>query len=303
MKFNLTYFIKILSNVFIMDGIKNNVSANLNNYDEYDYLTKLLTIDGQTIVGPPGPQGPPGQSDTIVIGITSTLAPSSAATVVDTQTSTATGTQHSLAFGIPQGIQGPQGEKGEKGEKGNTGASTLEAMAAAAEATAAASAASASASAAGVAAGQSAAYADAAEAAAASINGEFEGRVSALETKTQFQNSFTDINLDQNTDFDGYLNVKSNSGSNGIVLNGNSKKISCGNTTIENNIVTSNTIYTNTIDAGDSFSDLNIGKYSGLNINIGNPILASSVITRNVINLYGKVNFSNDDIVGNFFQF
>jgi hypothetical protein len=248
------------------------------------------------------PSGTVGTQCTVNVGTTTTLPPNTNATVTNSGTSISA----ILNFGIPTGATGPQGEQGEqgpRGERGPAGESTFEAMLAAAAAAASATAASTSATASAAAAVQSAEYAAAAEAAAASINGEFNGRITTLETKTQFQNSFTDMNLDSNTDFDGILNIKTNSGSNGVVIDGNTKKIFVGNTTIENNIITSATVYTNTIDAGDSFSDLNIGKYSGLNINIGNPILASSAITRNVINLYGKVNFSNDDIVGNFFQF
>lgn len=60
-----------------------------------------LTHSGR--VGPTGPVGPAG---TITIGDTTTLAPGSDATVVNTGTPTAA----VLDFGIPEGIQGIQGE-------------------------------------------------------------------------------------------------------------------------------------------------------------------------------------------------
>jgi len=67
------------------------------------------------------------------VASTTTLPAGSAATIVDTTTTFPTYVNHSLAFGIPQGLQGvdgtdgtdgatgPKGDKGDKGNKGDTG--------------------------------------------------------------------------------------------------------------------------------------------------------------------------------------
>ena len=65
-------------------------------------------FDGGGTVGPPGPPGAAGAAATIAIGATNTLAPGSAATVVNSGTSSAA----ILNFGIPEGLQGPPGPAG-----------------------------------------------------------------------------------------------------------------------------------------------------------------------------------------------
>lgn len=69
-------------------------------------------------VGATGPQGPP--YTTITVGSTTTLSPSSSATV--TGTSTNNGANLSLAFGIPAGATGATGATGPQGPAGATGA-------------------------------------------------------------------------------------------------------------------------------------------------------------------------------------
>lgn len=68
-------------------------------------------FNGGGTVGPAGPPGPPGAAGaaaTIVVGATNTLAPGSAATVVNSGTAN----NAILDFGIPEGIQGPPGPAG-----------------------------------------------------------------------------------------------------------------------------------------------------------------------------------------------
>ena len=65
----------------------------------------FIQDDGSGIPGPPGPRGLQGQSATIAVGTTTTLAPGSSATVTNSGTSLAA----VFDFGIPQGVTGPQG--------------------------------------------------------------------------------------------------------------------------------------------------------------------------------------------------
>ena len=202
----------------------------------------------------------------------------------------------------PQGIQGDKGDKGDKGDQGDQASSTLAAIAAAAAASASAGAAATSATAAGSSAISAANSATAAEAAAESITNEYEPRIAALETKTEAQDGYTDINGKFVTTFKDLTSITNSAGYNKISLDGNAQKITCGTSTVESGVITTPIVYVNKIDAPDSYTDINIGKFSNQNINIGNPITAGSVFQSNV-NFYGKVNFGFTDIVGTVFQF
>lgn len=71
-----------------------------------DQLCNKTYVDG--VVAPPGPPGPPGAAATITVGSTTTLAPGSSATVVNSGSSSAA----ILDFGIPEGQQGVPGPPG-----------------------------------------------------------------------------------------------------------------------------------------------------------------------------------------------
>lgn len=68
-----------------------------------------------------GPTGPTGPSSTATVGVVTTLAPGSSATVSNTGTATAA----VYNFGIPQGVTGPQGPTGPTGPTGPSGGITL----------------------------------------------------------------------------------------------------------------------------------------------------------------------------------
>lgn len=285
-----------------MNGYKNYVPANVNNYNEYDYVSKLLTISGEYIVGPAGPPGPPGISPTLAVGNTYTTSPGTNANVIDT----ISGTTHTLTFYIPEG---QKGDTGSKGEKGDTGASTLEAELAAAEASASAASASTSAATCAGLVAQCAGYAEACEASVAecqaiadSINTEFEGRVAALETKTEFQDAHTDTSGNKITEFNGQVKINNADGYHKIILNGDSQQISVGSSSMASNTVTSQNIYVKNIDAPDSFTDINIGRYSNMNVNIGNPMTTGTLLQSD-INFYGRINFGFNSIIGTIQQF
>jgi hypothetical protein len=63
-----------------------------------------------------------------------------------------------------------------------------------------------------------------------------------------------------------------------------------------------NNVWSNNIDAVDSFHSINIGNNSNLNVNIGNQATVFTPLQTN-INFYGKVNFGFNSIVGTFNQF
>lgn len=67
--------------------------------------------------GPQGPQGTPGQAATVSIGAVNTLPSGSAATVLNTGTSSAA----VLQFNIPAGTVGPAGAAGAAGAQGTAG--------------------------------------------------------------------------------------------------------------------------------------------------------------------------------------
>jgi hypothetical protein len=252
------------------------------------------------------PQGQKGDGATITVNSTTTGGAGTSAVVTNVGTLTAA----LLDFTIPQGIQGNKGDKGEKGDNGDATAATAAAVAAAGSAAAAAvSASSASASAASSAA-------SAASAAASASN--LEPRVSVLETKTQAQTSYTDVNTKYNTTFQDFTRIRNTTGFDKIILDGNAQKITCGTSVIENDKITvgsgttslieptkitSTSLITTNID--NPSTDLNIGVNTlnvGQNINIGNPLTAGGAFQSN-INLYGKINFGNNDVIGVVYQF
>ena len=252
---------------------------------------------------------PAGKDSVVSIGSTNTLIAGSDATV----TNTGTPQDVVLNFGIPRGPQGVQGEQGPQGEQGEAGAATVEAYIAAAAAAASAAAASGSASAAIVAAESSAASAEAAAASAASINTEFEGRVEAVETKTQAQYAYIDIDSTKHTQFEQYLEITNSSLAPTILINGINKTITAGDIVIDGDLqkITNGTtqemngvqiitpqVWTNEIDARTSYEDINIGKTSSQNVNIGNPLTQGVPSLETTINFYGKVNFGFNTIVG-----
>jgi len=63
-----------------------------------------------------------------------------------------------------------------------------------------------------------------------------------------------------------------------------------------------NSVWSNNIDAVDSFHSINIGNTSSMNVNIGNQSTVFTPLQTN-INFYGKVNFGFNSIVGTFNQF
>ena len=79
-----------------------------------------------TCFGPTGPTGPTGPAGaTITVGVTTTTAPGTNASVVNTGTPSNAILEFNIPAGAtgpqgPQGIQGPQGAQGIQGEQGPT---------------------------------------------------------------------------------------------------------------------------------------------------------------------------------------
>ena len=279
----------------------------------------------QGVQGIQGVQGQSGLNCDLTIGTTTTLPAGSPATA----TNSGTINNVILKLGIPQGIQGIQGERGERGAKGD---STVAAEIAAAASAASAAASSASAIASGSAAGQSAGYAAQAAASAASVNTQFEGRVAALEDKTDAQYRYTDINIASHTQFTHFLEVLDGNLAPTIVFDGEQKTLSAGDIVIDgtNNQITADSIVIdgnnqlitigasqtldgvklvspsiqiNNIDARTILEDINIGSNSQQKINLGNP-LSQGTFLETTINFYGRVNFGAATVVGtSLFQF
>ena len=249
----------------------NQVTAASNDYITKRYLDTYYT-------GATGGSGVPGTAATVTIGTTMTLAPGSNATV----TNSGSATSAILNFGIPQGmtgpqgvtgpigLQGPEGPQGPQGQQGSEAASTLAAIAAAAAAAMSAS---------------SAAESAAAAAAAAGSSSNFEARVESLESKTSAQYHYNDVTGKNHTQFTDNIEVVNSTLASIIKVDANSQKI-----------VTPN-LWVSDIEALDSFSPINIGKNSNILVNIGNPITASTAF-ETTINLYGKVNFGFNTIIG-----
>ena len=91
----------------------NNLSVtNENDVDAFNVACSHLFVGGSEWTEPQvGPPGPAGEAATVAVGTTITLAPSSAATVSNTGTSSA----GVFNFGIPQGVQGQPGARGATG--------------------------------------------------------------------------------------------------------------------------------------------------------------------------------------------
>ena len=148
-----------------------------------------------------------------------------------------------------------------------------------------------------------------------------DGEISDLQNKTsaQYHSTYQPDILNplltySKTEFTDKLIVNDNSNHNKIVLDGNNQSITVGSSSISsssfstsNIIVGSQTmngtqvvtpqVWTNDIESTDSFTPINIGKNSYLLVNIGNPVTANTPL-QTTINLYGKVNFGFNTIIG-----
>jgi len=280
----------------------------------------------QGIQGIQGVQGQSGLNCDLTIGTTTTLSAGSSATA----TNSGTVNNVILNLGIPQGVQGVQGQKGDKGDKGD---STVAAEIAAAASAASAAASHASAITSTISAGNSATSAAQAAASVASVNTQFEGRVAALEDKTDAQYRYTDINVASHTQFEHFLEVLDGTLAPTIIFDGEQETLSTGDIVIDgaNNQITVDsisidgnnqlinigasqtldgvklitpTIEVNNIDARTIAEDINIGSNSQQNINLGNPFTQGISVLETTINFYGLVNFGSATVVGTpLFQF
>jgi len=248
-----------------------------------------------------GTAGTSGVSPTLSVGSTTTLPAGSAATVVQSGTALAP----IYSFGIPIGAAGTNGANGANGDKGDSGDSTA-ATAAATAAGVSAAAAAVSASASSTSSAASAASALAAEASSTANS----GRITTLENKTVGMSGYPDVNGTIHTEFKGRLSVMDSIGYEKIKLDGDNKTITIGSTTILKDTyittpaLTATTIYCNDYEATDSYHDVNIGKLSNQNINIGNQQTAGLPLMETTINLYGRVNFGYNTVIGTgLFQF
>lgn len=226
----------------------------------------------------------------------------------------------------PQGPPGPQGEhgergpKGEKGDQGDQGDEGPEGpQGPAGDITAAIAAATVAGTVAGTAAGTAAATTlvtglEAEIAAVAADVGtldvavtNLEADVTELQAKTIYQSAFAELDGTTHTDFgqvvdimnaDGYKRIELNATVNGVIIVG---KTTTGlQSRLDTDGLQTQSVYTNFIDPPDNTTALNIGQNTPV-INIGNPITAA--IGYPIINLYGKINFDLNEIVGIIRQF
>ena len=223
---------------------------------------------------------PRGAMPTIVGATTTALAENQSPTCTITQVTPGV---YSLAFGIPTALPGLKGDKGDRGEKGSQADSTIEAIAAAGIATAAA----------GTAGGFAASAAQSAFNAAASATAattNYELRVAALETKTQYQSTGTSVSATPKTSFTLCDLVVSNGVSTTFSASFDDGAVNCGD-------ITSSSISAGTIDCGDITSTGNVKGHLVGDLDFASTIAASNInIGQNSSMLLNTINIgkSND---------
>jgi len=284
-------------------GTSANVINSSTGYNTVSFL-EIASNGASGANGVNGTNGTNGVSPVLAVGTVTTLPSTSPATVVQSGTELAP----IYSFGIPQGTagtNGTNGAKGDKGDKGDTGddGGVAGGIAGAISGTASGAISGAQAGAisgaqAGAISGAQAGATAGAQAGAESASTAYESRVSILENKTQGQQSYVDIDSEIHTTFKDNLEVTNTSGYTKISIDGNAEKITLQSTLIGKDYVTTPTILCNEFDAVDSYSSINIGKVSNQNVNIGNQLTAGIPLMETTINLYGKVNFGYNTVIG-----
>jgi len=251
------------------------------------------------VLGPRGATGPTGpKGDQGLYGPTGPIGPQG------TQ-----GIQGPRGSEGPEGPRGPRGEKGDQGDQGPAGpqgepGDITAAVAAATIAGAAAGTAAATAAIAGLEAEIGVLSANVTTLDGAVTN--LEADVATLQAKTTYQSAYSELDGTTHTDFGQVVDVMNADGYKRIELNATgSGRIAVGPTTgtrtfIENTAITTQSVYADFIDPTATTTPLNIGRSTNI-INIGNPL--ASLIGLPIINLYGKVNFDQNELVGIFNQF
>ena len=302
--------------VITLRMIQNNAGlANiLNDSSGYNSIS-FIQVASNGSQGVAGTNGTNGVSPTLSLGTVSTLPVGSAATVVQSGTALAP----IYSFSIPQGANGADGAngangaKGDKGDTGDTGAkgdTGTDGGGAVAGGVAGGISGGIAGTAAGTVSGSEAGAAAGATAGAEAASTAYESRVLTLENKTVGMSGYPDVNGTIHTEFKGRLSVMDSIGYEKIKLDGDNKTITIGSTTILKDTyittpaLTATTIYCNDYEATDSYHDVNIGKVSNQNINIGNQQTAGLPLMETTINLYGRVNFGYNTVIGTgLFQF
>ena len=211
-----------------------------------------LTLSGNTdpVISPTGPTGAMGPSGGPVgpQGKTGPTGPTGSTGQQGIQ-----GIQGIQGNQGPEGPRGPEGPKGNKGDQGGLDAAQEALMlteAAAAGASAGAAAGASAGTAAGTSAGASAgasAGTTAGTTAAQAVTAGLDGRITVVETKTQFQYAYTDAGSVGHTQFTGKIEAVNSLQAPKVIIDGNSQTITLNNTVIGGSQITTPTVYSNEI--------------------------------------------------------